>query len=217
MIVAIIFLVGLAIATAFNIAGNLKQIRPMVVASKPLLVPCIIGFYIDMAAVVNPLIIIALAFGCGGDVFLLWKKTSEKAVLFGLLSFMIGHVFYIIAFAGTTGFAGWQWWFALLVIPYVLVAFLIFTLLKKDFGKMKAPATVYMGVLLAMSVFALSRGFAVTGPGFWLVWLGSLSFIVSDALLAVEQFKLKHEILNHVIVMATYIAAQLLIAAGFAA
>jgi uncharacterized membrane protein YhhN len=214
---SIIFLIILAVVAFFNIAGNLKERRKIVVISKPLLVPCIIGFYITSTTSLNVLIVIALLFGLGGDVFLLWKKTSPKAVLLGLLSFMIGHVFYIIAFGLSTGcFSTWQWWFAILVLPYVLYAFCLYRLLSASLESMKVPAVVYMIVLLTMSFFALAL-MAVLSGFTGLVFVGSILFVVSDSVLAVEQFKKHDEIFHHSIVMATYIVAQLLIATGFIA
>lgn len=215
MLLPTIFLVALGIATFFNLLGNVKEIKPMTFVSKPLLVPLIIGFYISSTTAVDPLIVIALAFGCGGDVLLLWRKVNPKAIVFGLLSFMIGHVLYIISFSIFTGFfATAQWWFVLLVLPYVFVALLLLKVLEKDLGKMKGAVAVYSGILLAMSVFALSRLFIASPASAAITWLGSALFVVSDAVLAVEYFKLKREILHHTVVMATYIGAQLLIVAG---
>ncbi|MEX2684543.1 MAG: lysoplasmalogenase [Candidatus Sigynarchaeota archaeon] len=215
MLLPIIFLVGLGIASLCNILGHLKESKPMVFVSKPLLVPFIICFYVSLVTAFDPLIVLALAFGCGGDVCLLFRKTNPKAMIFGLLSFMIGHVFYIVSFGiSTRFFSNAQWWFMLLVTPYVIVAIGMFKMLEKDLGKMKGAATAYMGILLAMSVFALSRLFTAPPTSACVTWLGSLSFIVSDAVLAVEYFKLKREILHHTVVMATYIVAQLLIVVG---
>lgn len=215
MLLATIFLVALVIATFFNLYSHLKEIKTLTFVSKPLLVPLIIGFYASATVDVDPLIVLALAFGCGGDVFLLWRKTKPKAIVFGLLSFVIGHVFYIISFALSTGFfATAPWWFVLIILPYVAVAIILFKVLQKDLGKMMAPATAYMAILLAMSVFTLSRMFVASPASFCVTWLGSLSFIVSDAVLAIEYFKLKREILHHTVVMATYIIAQLLIVVG---
>ncbi len=210
-----IFLVALAIATFLNLLGHLRESKPMIFVSKPLLVPFIIGFYVSSVLVVDPLIVLALAFGCGGDVFLLWRKTSPKAMIFGLLSFMIGHVFYIISFTISTGFfATAQWWFVLLLLPYAGFAFLLFKLLEKDLGKMKGAVVVYSGILLAMSVFALSRMFVASTASTLVTWLGSALFVMSDAVLAIEYFKKKAEILHHTVVMSTYIGAQLLIVVG---
>ncbi|MBN2150080.1 MAG: lysoplasmalogenase [Candidatus Lokiarchaeota archaeon] len=210
-----ILLVALGVATFFNLLGNLKEIKTITFASKPLLVPLIIAFYASAATAVDPLIVLALAFGCAGDVFLLWRRANPKAVVLGLLSFMVGHVFYIASFAVDTGFfSAAQWWFALLALPYVAAAVALYKLLEKDLGKMKGAATAYMGVLLAMSAFALSRLFVASPASALVTWLGSASFIVSDAVLAVEYFKLKREILHHAVVMATYVGAQLLIVVG---
>ena len=212
-------LVALGIISAINIAGNLTGHRTIVVISKPLLVPCIIVFLISGggASMLSLIFAIALVFGWGGDVALLWKKTSPKAVLLGLLSFMTGHVFYIITFGLAMGwFSSWQWWLAILAIPYVLYALEIYRLLRAGLEKMKIPAIVYLIVLLNMSFFALAM--MVTLLHFtWLTFVGSLLFVISDSVLAVEQFKKHDEILHHSIVMVTYIAAQLLIVTGFVA
>lgn len=215
MLLPILFSIALALATFLNLLGHLKESKRLIFVSKPLLVPFVIGLYVSAAPAVDPLIVLALAFGCGGDVFLLWRKVNPKAMVFGLLSFMIGHVFYIISFAVSTGFfATAQWWFVLLVLPYVLFAFLLFKVLEKDLGKMKGAVVVYSGILLGMSVFALSRLFVASPASTLVTWLGSALFMVSDAVLAIEYFKKKAEILHHTVVMSTYIGAQLLIVVG---
>ncbi|NMC04536.1 MAG: lysoplasmalogenase [Candidatus Lokiarchaeota archaeon] len=210
-----IFLLALGIATFFNLLGNLKEHKLMTFISKPLLAPFIIGFYVSSTPVVDPLIVLALVLGCAGDVFLLWRRVNPKAIVFGLLSFMIGHVFYIVSFSMSTGFfAAAQWWLVLGVVPYGIFAFLLFKMLEKDLGKMKGAVVVYSGILLAMSFFALSRVFVASPASTLVTWLGSVLFIVSDTILALEYFRYKREILHHSLVMATYISAQLLIVVG---
>ena len=52
-------------------------------------------------------ILLGLIFCLGGDVFLALKQ--EKAFLFGLISFLLGHVFYVIAFFQISSYSHWTW------------------------------------------------------------------------------------------------------------
>lgn len=214
MLAQILLLAALAADSVLHLAACIKENVKLIRATKPFLVPIIVAFYLVSAALPNPLVVVGLLFGLGGDVFLIFRKTSQKALLIGLLSFMIGHVVYIIAYLAAPGYFAMDWWAVLLLVPYPLAALVLYRALKDDLGTMKVPAMVYMCVILVMGAFSMLRVFSVTPASFWLVVAGSTSFIVSDAILAYEQFK-KITLLNHAVVMATYIAAQFCIMLGF--
>ncbi len=215
MLAQIILGTVLGVVSAIHLVGCVKDKKTVDRVTKPLLVPIIILIMIASTSSINWFIVIGLLFGLGGDISLMFREQSQKAFLIGLLSFMIGHIVYMIAFSlGTNFFEAIQWWAVLLVVPYPVVALLLNKSLKEHMGKMKIPAMVYMGIILAMSAFALLRGFSTNPLSFWFVFLGSVMFIISDAVLAFEQFK-NMVVYNHAVVMATYITAQLLIALGY--
>jgi uncharacterized membrane protein YhhN len=121
-----------------------------------------------------------------GDFFLLWSKEKTFFIV-GLLSFLMGHIFYTIAFLQTTYFlSGIPKWFYFSLLPFILI----------------------------MSFASFSRIWALKGLSFWLPFVGSIFFIASDSLLAFRNFKVKLS-RGWVSIMITYILAQLLIIFGF--
>jgi uncharacterized membrane protein YhhN len=144
----------------------------------------------------------ALALGGVGDVALL--GSSEAAFTAGLVSFLAGHVAWIIALRQRPG-GGRLRDRPALAAPYVGAFAALNAYLWKHTGKDRIPVIVYSAALLAMSLAALDSGSPKTAAG------GAL-FLVSDALLALEKFGDVHLPGNESMVMATYIGAQALLA-----
>ncbi|HEC40167.1 MAG TPA: hypothetical protein ENI29_18155, partial [bacterium] len=83
----------------------------------------------------------------------------------------------------------------------------------KNTGDMKIPVLVYMGAILLMHIAALLRIAQFQGLPFILVYVGSLSYIFSDAMLASNKWT--GEFTNaRSIVMSTYFMAQFYITLG---
>ena len=214
-IISYIFIILLAALSVFHVGSCIGTKRRAVAVSKPFLMPLVILFYIASTVTPSWLLIVALFCGLGGDVFLIFRKTSQKAMMLGLACFLIGHVFDFILFASTTSWFATASPFALLIaIPYAFYGIAMFRVLKDDSGTMKVPTAVYLLVILLASIVASTRWPSTSPISFWLVLVGTWSFIASDSLLAIEYFK-KKPVWNHGLVMITYIVAQFLIATGF--
>jgi uncharacterized membrane protein YhhN len=180
---------------------------------KGCLIPLIFAVYItgvEQEKILIP-IILALFFAWVGDILLI-KINNILCFRLGLASFLLGHVCYIIAmveFIQTFNIL-------VLIISIITAALLGFSLYKfvKPTSEMKIPVIAYESVILTMAIFAL-QVFINHGSSFGtLVFIGSLSFVLSDASLAMVTFQKKR---YYVFCMATYIAAQLLISLGFTA
>jgi uncharacterized membrane protein YhhN len=144
----------------------------------------------------------ALAFGGVGDVALL--GSSEAAFTAGLVSFLAGHVAWIIALRQRPG-GGRLRARPALAVPHVAAFGALNAYLWQRTGKDRIPVIVYSAALLAMSLVALDSGSPKTAAG------GAL-FLVSDALLALEKFGGVHLPANEGLVMAAYTSAQALLA-----
>jgi len=144
----------------------------------------------------------ALAFGGAGDVALL--GSTDSAFTAGLVSFLAGHVAWIIALRQRPG-GGRLRDRPLLAAPYVAAFGALNAYLWKRTGEDRIPVIVYSAALLAMSLAALDSGSPKTAVG------GAL-FLVSDALLALEKFGGLHLPAHEGLVMATYTSAQALLA-----
>jgi uncharacterized membrane protein YhhN len=144
----------------------------------------------------------ALALGGVGDVALL--GSSEFAFTAGLVSFLAGHIAWIIALRQRPG-GGRLRARPTLAAPYLAASGALNGYLWKRTGKDRIAVIVYSTALLAMSLAALDSGSPKTAVG------GAL-FLVSDALLALEKFGGLHLPANEGLVMATYTSAQALLA-----
>jgi uncharacterized membrane protein YhhN len=183
--------------------------------------PLLILFYIfgviEGASIgrVDWLIVVALIGGCAGDI-LLMLKDQEKWFLFGMIAFLINQIFYIISFfLSITNYGAFDLWGLFLLGPAILI--LLFTVPRfiKKTEDMKIPVLVYMGAILLMHIAAIFRfaEFGLTGLPFIFIYVGSISFIYSDSMIAVNKWA--GEFVNaRLVIMTTYIMAQLFITMG---
>lgn len=153
-------------------------------------------------------ILTGLIFGLGGDVFLALPR--QKMFLCGLFSFLLGHLFYVTGFFYAVGVSQWT------VIGLVISAMAsggVFLWLRPHLGSMKVPVILYILVITAMvagawSVMAVGE-LALSGR--MLVFIGALSFYVSDLFVARQRF-LKTEFLNRLIGLPWYYSGQFMLA-----
>lgn len=199
------------ISSITNVLGNAKDNKFIKNISKPLLMPSLLLLYISSTPNSNILIILALVLCFLGDVFLM---RTELFIIPGLISFLIGHAFYIIALLKQVSFASLPVWLYILILPYALYGNIIYRKLLPDLKSMKLPALIYLITILTMSFSSFMRIWNVSIYNFWLPFIGSLLFISSDSMLAFNIFK-RNIRWREVLVMITYIAAQFLIVAGF--
>lgn len=179
--------------------------------TKPLLMPMLLVVYLCGTTSPNWLIILALIFGFLGDTFLMGTGSFFIA---GLLSFLLGHLFYIIALLGSLSLTNIPFIFYATALPYILCGIFIYKKLLPYLKSMKLPVFLYVLIIVTMSFSSLLRIWTIRGYHFWLPFLGSILFITSDTILAFNEFKARiHN--GDVYIMLTYITAQLLIVLGF--
>lgn len=118
-----------------------------------------------------------------GDVFLI--PDSEKWFLVGLVTFLLGHVTYIITFNRIILFTEVP---ALAVI--VIFSAGVFLWLRPKLGEMQIPVMVYVIVITLMVWSAWTIFFETDAKeNFrWLVALGATSFFFSDLAVALDKF-----------------------------
>ncbi len=182
--------------------------------TKPFLMPVLAVFYaVSVSApALNWLIIFALIFAFLGDCLLL--NTGDIFLKAGTFSFLAAHVFYISAFAKSIVFSEVPLQFYILLLPYVLYGAILYIMLFPYLKSMKVNAFVYIVVISVMSFLSLLRMNNIVGFKFWMPFLGSSVFIISDTMIAFNLFKVNVK-WREIMVMVTYIAAQLMIVLGF--
>ena len=148
-------------------------------------------------------ILAGLIFSLAGDVFLMLP--SDRFIA-GLVSFLIGHIFYIMAFTSGTGFS-----FSLLsLLPFAIYGAVMFSILAPHTGKMKLPVSAYIAVILVMAWQACARWGQTGGAGALLAFLGAGLFVISDSVLALDRFRGKFKAAR-LLTLVTYFSAQWLI------
>jgi len=154
-------------------------------------------------------VLVGLLFSLGGDVALLWP---QQGFLPGLVSFLLAHLSYLMAFTRTTRFAARAWPFA----AYALVAGGILSQLWPGVpAALRVPVVAYVLCLAAMAAQAavVWRASAHNGSArraALLAWGGAL-FVCSDALLATNKFHGALPLAS-LWILTTYWAAQWCIA-----
>ena len=158
---------------------------------------------------------IGLILGAAGDVLLQFMdcrpKDREPFFRAGLGAFLIGHVFYIVAFVLLGRVTGWA---VLLAAVLFAALFLLQFPARMDLKGQKVPVYAYAAVISVMTAFAvLSFGAGARGA---LVGLGGILFLVSDAILALIFFSPLREKSLPTWNLITYYAAQILLALSIA-
>ncbi|MEA2009437.1 MAG: lysoplasmalogenase [Actinomycetota bacterium] len=149
------------------------------------------------------IVLVALVLSWIGDLLLTFA--SRRAFLGGLVSFLLGHVAYSIAF-GTLGVDPVAGGIAAMVVA--VIAVFVWRWLAPHVGDMAAPVIAYVVVISVMVVLA----FGSFGDGAtWLIPIGATLFFVSDLFVARNQFVAPGTV-NRVWGLPLYYMAQVLLA-----
>jgi uncharacterized membrane protein YhhN len=140
-----------------------------------------------------------------GDVFLM---LPGDWFVFGLASFLVAHIAYLVAFTRRAGLFARRWPFALYAAFAAIVAGVLWPDLPDG---LHAPVGVYVVVLAAMAAQALAVWRVRPDAATACAALGGAFFVASDATLAIDRFVAPFDAARCV-VLATYWIAQALIA-----
>lgn len=127
------------------------------------------------------LLVAGLAASTLGDAFLAGR--TERWLIPGMAAFFTAHVFYVILFWSSGQVSGDALNYAARAVLVLAGAGYIFWL-SPSLGPMRWPVILYGGVILMMGAAAIALP-----PGYNLVLIGALMFILSDAILANELFR----------------------------
>lgn len=144
-----------------------------------------------------------LIFSLVGDVFLMLPSDQFVA---GLTSFLLAHLLYIAAFAGSGGGVR-----DLKAATVFLIAGALLVVLWATLGALRIPVTVYVAVIATMAWQAIVRWRTLRTADARLAAMGALIFLVSDASLAWRKFRGDFSG-SAVVVLGTYWLAQWCIA-----
>lgn len=149
------------------------------------------------------IILLGLAFSLGGDILLIFPNLF----LFGLISFLIAQIIYIVAFRKGRPFTAFTW----AQLPLLAYGVIIFLILQPGLGSMAIPVALYMLVIMTMLWQAWDQWQPDQQKWAMLALIGAASFVLSDTLLAFNKFHTEFA-LARLLTLTTYFCAQWLIA-----
>lgn len=195
------------------VAGDLSWLEWV---AKPLLVPLVAAW--TLAAAEQPvsrpvrLLVLGLGFAWVGDVALLVE--GDTAFLVGLVAFLVMQVLYIAAFRVVPGrglLRDRPW----LTLPYLVIWGGMNVWLHSGVDDLFVPVLVYSAVLTTMAALSLHVAPLLRRPWGACLAVGGALWVVSDAMVAAVAFDAVADTAGSgLLVMSTYVAGQLLVAAG---
>jgi uncharacterized membrane protein YhhN len=206
-VIIVVAAVLLAWLIFFEKTGNRKGVVPT---------KTILSLFFVFTVIVQPhpvpsyyhLLLAGLVLCLIGDFFLALPQKSM--FLAGLISFLLGHVLYVLAFFSVVSISGLIW-------PGVAVVLLIsgsvFLWLRPHLGGMKIPVFFYVVIisLMVVGAWALLIDGGLPIESRIVIFTGALLFYFSDIFVARDRF-LKKEFLNRLIGLPLYYAGQFLLA-----
>lgn len=157
----------------------------------------------------------ALVFSIIGDVALLFENRDPLFFMVGLGSFLLSHVFYILAFNAIRkayGGAG-PWW--LWIIAVAVYLGILLYILMPYLGELTIPVVVYALVLCGMLLMVAHAFRALYKKPAIICLAGALLFVLSDSILAINKFYVGFT-LSGLVIMFTYAFAQYFLVTGAA-
>ena len=192
----------LAAADAVLAANATRRARWL---TKPALMPALAAVAVTGekrtgAPSTDPMMLAGLGLSWLGDVALLGEGDGPFAL--GLGAFLAAHCFYLVALRRRRqGAFRHRVWFA---ASYGLAWCVLNTVLWNRTGRLRLPVLIYGTTLSAMALAALDTGSRATAAG-------GAAFLLSDSILALDNFGVATLPAADAMVMASYTAAQALI------
>jgi len=156
-----------------------------------------------------------LIFALAGDVFLMMQSDQSNFFIYGLVAFLLCHLFYISAFIldhksnpnEKNPFFLW--------VTGALIIFCagLFFYLQPFLGGLQFAVLMYAIIITVMAIMAVNRYGKVNIFSYQLILYGALFFLLSDSALAVNKFAQPIP-QSGILIMASYMIAQYLIVYG---
>ena len=193
------------------------ELQNLQIITKPLLMLILLVYFWTKSCDLNSpkyLIMLALFLSWLGDIFLLFDKQNPRLFIYGLGSFLLAHLCYIVYFYQIRKQNGVD--FSPKIFPSLGVLIYVvglFMLLAPSLENLQIPVFVYALTLAAMLLTSY-HAFDFKKHYFGKICVaGTLLFVVSDSLLSINRFYQPFEFAN-VFIMLTYAIAQFLITVG---
>ena len=212
-----VFLVLYLIFCGIHLYDSWTDNAAMRKKTKPVLLLLLILYYVTSADKLAIFLLLALITSWLGDILLIPEGHAWFTA--GGISFLLSHVFFILAYTANIHYEGTPW---VIVIPvallYYAVSVLIIHKVRPTTPKaMVVPMCLYLIANSTMNVFALIQFFTHRSGAALTAYIGALLFFISDCTLFLVRYYKKNPDLifkKHFTVMLTYLAGELLIVVG---
>jgi uncharacterized membrane protein YhhN len=206
-----LLVVALVLAIA-NTAAETLGAHAVVYVLKPLAILALVTLVLRTteASRYRSWIAAGLAASLAGDILLM---LPHGLFVQGLAAFLVAHLCYIMAFASDGAGRSAA---VLPALPVFSVAAALLWYLWPSLGPMRLPVACYVTVISTMSWQAIARWRALGTSHAMLAAAGSVFFMLSDSALAIRKFVAPFPAAI-LVIMATYYAAQLLLALSVSA
>lgn len=206
-----------------NLSAEFTSSKWLIFGTKPLLMVVLsIYFYLET----NPLnrfcqyILWGFVFSFFGDTFLMLVENrtgGELYFLLGLGSFLLTHLFYLLAFwsvpkARSEGFLIKNKW---LLLPFLLYLVGYTRFLWSDIpSNFQIPVVIYSSMIVAMAMACLNLNGILKSSIFKTLFVGVVLFVISDSIIGLNKFKAHQFQLPYprLLIMIPYLLSQYLIA-----
>jgi len=177
-----IFSTSLAVATIYFV---MIPKRPSVPRSIAKTAPLVFFALIAWAEGLSPFLTATFALSAIGDWAL--SRAGRSAFLYGLSSFALAHVLFVLAFLALSGVPIWDVFIIspLPALAMVGVAMSTEIWLAPFTGNLRWPVRGYVGVIALMMLGAMTLP-----TGFAAILLGAVLFVLSDIVLSLQLFRL---------------------------
>ena len=155
-----------------------------------------------------PILATGLLLCLAGDVFL--ALPMERMFLFGLVAFLLGHLFFIGSFFYIADLNRNTWIGAILGL---IAGGGVFLWLRSGLGSLLMPVVAYIAVITLMltGAWTVLGDSDIASGGRLAIFFGALSFYISDLFVARDRF-LAPEFKNRLIGLPLYYTGQFLLA-----
>ena len=203
----IIPLIAFVLFRLIDFYGIYLEKQLMVNFAKPMLMITLFWYYYSNTKQLNKYFVLGLFFSFLGDLLLL--GTGEVYFIFGLLFFLIAHVFYIIMVLRLIP-ARKPKNFIMASVPFLLLFLILMNILFAGLGSMKIPVIIYAMTISFFGIVSLLLYLETKTKISLILLVGVLLFISSDTILALNLFY-KTQSFYPLLIMMSYVLAQYLI------
>jgi uncharacterized membrane protein YhhN len=214
-----LWLIAFALAAGVELWGEASGQRSAILWSKPLLMPLLAVWFAAETdrrrGSLRRQMVTGLVFATVGDVLLMFTDVAQVFFLLGIVFFLFTQLSYMAGFItvvrADSGLIRRRWWLA---VPFLAFMVLFLNWLWDSIPHgLRKPLAFYSVAIMLMVLSVINLYGKVARPVFFQLFGGAMLFLISDCLIALHRFTPSFPGAN-VVIMATYIAGQFLLAYG---